>query len=306
MRQDIFWKGLLEWLFDDLLRFVFVDADRVFDLQAPMDFMDKELAQICADPGGDSLVRFVDKLVKVKLKRQPGKYALIHTEVQGPTKVKERPLFGERMFRYFNLVYAKHQHRYSIASITIFTGRDGHLLIKSYAYSFMTTRLPFEYSTIDISGYSDEELSNSKNPFAWALFVAKQALMRGRDKEQRLLEKKWFMFKKLYQHGLAKDEKMRAILNFMEHYLPFKDPKTYRTFKERIDNLIGKKTSMDIFEQIREMQREKAVKKGKREARKEFVRELLARTKFSNEKIASLTKVTVLQVARLRKKLQAE
>jgi len=33
------------------------------------------------------------------------------------------------------------------------------------------------------------------------------------------------------------------------------------------------------------------------------VRELLAKTEFSDAKIASLTKVSVLQVARIRKKL---
>ncbi len=302
MRQDILWKGLLEWLFEDMLRFVFPDADRVFNLQAPMDFMDKELAQICAQPGGHSLVRFVDKLVKVKLKKQPGKYALIHMEIQGRTKVKDRPMFGERMFRYFNLIFAKHQHRYPIASIAIFTGEDGHLLIKSYAYSFMTTRLPFQYSTININALSDEELSSSKNPFAWVLFIAKQAMLRGSDREVQLLEKKWIMFQKLYDHGLLKDQKLQAILNFMEHYLPFEDKKTNRIFKKWTDQLTHKTNIMDIFEQIEEMKKEE----GKQEARKKIVRKLLAGTKFSDEKIASFTEVPVHQVARFRKRLQAK
>ncbi|HEV2481333.1 MAG TPA: hypothetical protein VGS79_16790 [Puia sp.] len=67
---------------------------------------------------------------------------------------------------------------------------------------------------------------------------------------------------------------------------------------------------MDIFDQIIEMKWEDGIRtglrKGKRVAREEVVRELLAKTEFSDAKIASLTKVTVLQVARIRKKLQVK
>ena len=40
-QNDILWKGMLEGVFDDLLRFVFPKADRIFDLEHGFDFLDK-------------------------------------------------------------------------------------------------------------------------------------------------------------------------------------------------------------------------------------------------------------------------
>jgi hypothetical protein len=62
--KDILWKGLLEWVFDDLLRFVFPDADERFDMQRGFAFLDKELAEMYPEPEKETDVRFVDKLVK--------------------------------------------------------------------------------------------------------------------------------------------------------------------------------------------------------------------------------------------------
>jgi len=45
--KDILWKGLLEWVFDDLLRFIFPDADKVFDLKKGFSFLDDVFGQLC-------------------------------------------------------------------------------------------------------------------------------------------------------------------------------------------------------------------------------------------------------------------
>jgi hypothetical protein len=297
---------MLEWVFDDLLRFLFPDADRVFDWSAPLSFMDKELARISPEPKDGATSRVVDKLVKVKLRNRAKKYALVHLEVQGKTKKKDRRQFGERMFQYFNLLFAKHP--LPLATIAVFTGDDGHLLPGSYSYSFLNTRLPFEYNTINIRDHSDEELSASDNPFAWTMLIAKQALLSGRNREQRLLEMKWVIFQKLYYKGIFEDRKLQAIFMFMEHYLPFDDPKISLIFRKRIDLLTGKKKTMDIFEQVKQMKieeaRQEGVQEGEKGAKEVFVRSLLAETEFSDEKIASLTRVSVRLVASIRKKLR--
>jgi hypothetical protein len=66
MRQnrDVLWKGVLEWIFDDLLRFLFPDADQVFDMKKGFAFLDKELAEIHPDQDKKTDTRIVDKLVK--------------------------------------------------------------------------------------------------------------------------------------------------------------------------------------------------------------------------------------------------
>lgn len=68
--------------------------------------------------------------------------------------------------------------------------------------------------------------------------------------------------------------------------------------------LTGKKYTMDIFEQVREMRIEEARQEGQKEAREAIVHDLLNGTKFSDEKIASLTHVRVTRVAAIRKKLR--
>ena len=297
--KDILWKGLLEWIFDDLLRFLYPDADEVFDLKASPGFMDKEFAALSPEPVCKITVRAVDKLVKVKLRKKPS-YALVHLEVQGQTKKSDRRLFGERMFGYFNLILA--YHRRPLASIAIFTGSDGHLMPTGHSYSFMDTRLPYRYKTIDIRDYSDEELAASDNCFAWVLLVAKQALLSGKNREQKLLEKKWLIFQKLYENGLFEDCKLQAILAFMEQYLPFKDEEITRTFNDRVDSLTSKKNTMDIFEQIAEMKKEKV----RQEAKEEFVRSLLNNSEFSDRKIALIVGVSRYSVTKIRKILRTK
>ena len=42
-KDDYLWKGVLEDVFDDFLRFLYPDADSVFDLSRGITFLDKEL-----------------------------------------------------------------------------------------------------------------------------------------------------------------------------------------------------------------------------------------------------------------------
>ncbi|MBS1661503.1 MAG: hypothetical protein JST68_10685 [Bacteroidetes bacterium] len=82
-KNDALWKGMLERVFDDLLRFLFEDADKVFDLERGFEFLDKELAELYPEPGKGADVRFVDKLVKVFLKDGTEEWVLVRVEVQG-------------------------------------------------------------------------------------------------------------------------------------------------------------------------------------------------------------------------------
>jgi hypothetical protein len=64
-KNDQLWKGVLEEVFDDLLRFVFPEAGKVFDMQRKFEYLDKELNELVPEPDKKSDIRFVDKLVKV-------------------------------------------------------------------------------------------------------------------------------------------------------------------------------------------------------------------------------------------------
>jgi hypothetical protein len=60
-KYDILWKGMLERVFDDFLRFVFPNADRRFDMKKGFTYLDKELAELDRGVG----YKICDKLVRV-------------------------------------------------------------------------------------------------------------------------------------------------------------------------------------------------------------------------------------------------
>ena len=130
--KDILWKGVLNWVFDDLLHFVFPDADAVFDIRKKFVFMDKELAELDPRPGKESDIRRADNLVRVYRKDGGEEWVLVHVEVQNTTKAEDRPFFPERMFRYYYRCFDRH-HK-PIIAIAIFCGPDGKLLQGTYRY----------------------------------------------------------------------------------------------------------------------------------------------------------------------------
>src|SRR5258708_26291858 len=99
--RDILWKGIIEEVFDDLLRFVFPKADELFDLKRKFGFLDKELAELYPEPDKSTDTRLVDKLVQVYRRDGRKEWLLVHLEVQG----KSEREFPERMFRYYYRIF---------------------------------------------------------------------------------------------------------------------------------------------------------------------------------------------------------
>ena len=58
-KSDILWKVVMEEVFDDLLRFIFPDADQVYNMERGFEFLDKELAELYPDPGKASRPAFI-------------------------------------------------------------------------------------------------------------------------------------------------------------------------------------------------------------------------------------------------------
>ncbi len=52
-KSDILWKVILEEVFGDLLRFIYPDADEVYDMERGFEFLDKELAELNPQPDED-------------------------------------------------------------------------------------------------------------------------------------------------------------------------------------------------------------------------------------------------------------
>ena len=124
----------VEEVFEDLLRFIFPDADKTYDLARGFEFLEKELAEMYPEPAKETKTRFADKLVKVY--RQDGKdeWILLHIEIQD----QDDKLFPERMFQYYYRIFDR--HRRPVTALAIFTGRNGENIPTQYEYEFFGIR----------------------------------------------------------------------------------------------------------------------------------------------------------------------
>ena len=294
-KNDILWKVVLEEVFDDLLRFIFPDADQVYDLERGFEFMDKELAEMYPEPGKGSATRFADKLVKVFRRDGEEDCILCHIEIQGDTKKKDRPLFAERMVRYFYRIWDK--YRKPVSAVAIFTGRDGKKMPDRFEYKYRNTRLLYQYPTISILDCTDEELEKSDNPFAHVILAARTSLLEGKIPPADPLDRKVLIARKLLRKGFSK-RKIRAIFVFLENYVLFEDPEMNLNFKNRIE-LKYKNNIMGIDEYMKMVGREE----GEEKRNRLFVTNLL-KEGFPMKKIASLANVTLAFVRTVKADLK--
>jgi predicted transposase YdaD len=294
-KNDILWKGMMEVIFDDLLRFVFPEAEQFVDMERKFDFLDKELNEMYPEPDKAAETKFVDKLVKVHRLDGGEGWFLVHIEVQG---YPDRQ-FAERMFGYYSRIYSRNLG--PVTALAIFTGQNGKDMPRCYSYSFLGTRLVYEYNTCCITDYADEELMASSNPFAVVVLAAKTALLTKNIPEEVLMDQNLLIVRSLLERGISK-KKIAAILTFLKNYVVFEDPKISRNFREQFDQITRKTNSMDIFEQVAEMKAEEA----RTEERENFAKKLLAETQFSAEKIASLAGVSLSLVEKIKESLQSK
>jgi hypothetical protein len=307
-RYDPYWKGILERVFDDFLRFVFPDADKELNLDAGFEFLDKELGEMYPEPEKNGQTRYVDKLAKVYRHDGRERWILAHIEVQG---YHDRG-FPQRMFRY----YYKLLDRFAspVTSIAIFSGIDSDRMPNQFEDECLGTHLTYKYNTVSIAAYTDEELEQSDNPFAFVLLVAKKALLKGKGMDSVLLEEKLRLARLLLEKGLFTKPKIRALFTFLNNYIRFEKSATYRIFEDQLNHITKKEKTMDIFEQVAEVRFEEGLKKGEKRGEKKatqkasrlFVEYLLRETKHSLPKIASLANVSQPFVKKVKKELAAK
>lgn len=328
-KYDMLWKSMLEEVFEDLLRFVDPEIEKKLDIGRGFEFMDKELAAINPEPGETADTRVVDKLVKVYLRNGGETWMLLHVEVQGENEAG----FAKRMFRYYyRLLDRKSLQDKDVAALAILTGRYGKKVPDKYERRTFWGGVLYNYKTLCITDYSNDVLKASDNPFAIVMMVAKEALTKRpknnvdekekkREEEiwdQKLLKQKLLIVKLLYREATFTEDKVRAILVFLNNYVAFNKQETNRIFMEQIDVITGKKDTMGIIEQVkqirleeaREVGREEGLKTGRKEGRDEerrlFVENLLKDSDFAPEKIASVANVSLEYVNEVKVKLRAK
>lgn len=291
--RDIYWKGILEDLFADFLRFFYPNADKLFDIARGFEFLDQEIEKLY--PVGDpEHQKSVDKLVKVFTHEGKEEWMLIHIEVQGH---KSKEDFAERMFTYFYRIRDSYGKR--VRSITIFTDGNRSYQPNKYVYQEEDTTIIFRFKTYKILDQDPAALDASDNPSAGVILTVQLALRKNRMKTEDFFDLTVELAKRLYAKGFHKD-KIRQLLGFLKLYVNFKNPEINSRFDKEIDKLDNKTQTMGIIEQIAEIRAEEATL----ESKTAFVTNLIQQTDFSDDKIASLAQVSIDFVLKIRNQLK--
>ena len=291
--KDVLWKGIIEDLFADFLRFFYAGADELFDMDRGFEFLDKELAQLYSgqdiqDP------KFVDKLVKVYKKDGTEEWLLIHLEVQGYYD----KLFPLRMFTYFYRILDRCNKE--VASIAIFSDNDKNYQPDRYEYNSLETSNTFRFKTYKIKGQNVRALENSDNPFAVVILTVLIALQKSEITQDGLLDLSMELARRLVRKGFSR-LKINRLLHFIQAYVCLDNQEIYPKFVEQIEQITAKVKTMGITELATLLIEEK----GKVKAQTATVTNMLMKTNLSLSEIADIAEVSVDFVIEVKNNLPA-
>ncbi|WP_316815377.1 hypothetical protein [Pedobacter nyackensis] len=304
-RDDELWKGILDDIFEDFLRFFFADAGGLFDFDKKFAFLDKEFNRLFPPEEDTAGVRFVDKLVKVHLKNGGSKFILVHVEVQGNGRHEE---LSSRMFRYF--YRAKDKHNVSITAFAILIDDIKSHHPKIYKEEYLGTRLSYEFNTYKLLEQDEGMLRANPNPFAVVALTVLMALKNKKIDDEGLKRIKLDLTYELMKRNLDK-EKYDKIWAFLAYYVNFENPKMMIRFEKEVEQLTGRTTPMGVKEILLERREKIGIEKGfekgieKGEARKshDVVENLIIKLTLSDQQVADVAEVSVDFVKKVRQEI---
>lgn len=296
-RNDTLWKGILENVYEDFLRFFFENADELFNIEKGFQFLDKELEQLFPTEDIES-PKFVDKLVKVFTKRGTEDWILVHIEVQG----YDDKDFARRMFTYFYRILDKYGK--PVTAIAIFTDSNQKFRPYEYEYDYLGTKCVFQFNTFKIADQSEIGLLKNENPFSVVVLTVMLALKKKDLGDDELYNLKYSLAKNLLGRNIEK-RKVNDLLIFLQRYVSFADPHYNVKFDKKIEELTENQKTMGIRELVLDLAKKEGIKegitKGVEKSKAKFVKNLLKTAKFSVSEIASLADVTESFVLKVQK-----
>ena len=289
-RNDLLWKGVLEDLFDDFLRFFYPDANELFDFSKGFEYLDKELEQLFPPEADSYATRYVDKLVKVFTISGVEEWILVHVEVQG---YADRD-FAKRMFQYYSRIFDQYDR--PITAFAIFADTHKNFHPQYYEREFLGTRIYYSYNTYKIIDQNDTELETSNNPFAMAVLSAKISLSRPKLNDQQLFAAAYDLAKRLLAKQIPK-QKIRMVMSFLRYYLRFENPEISAKFVKELNVLTERSTTMGIEELIVDQAKKEGIQKGELSKAKSIARAM----KDEGIAVAQIVKFTQLSVEEIEK-----
>ena len=299
-KKDYLWKGILEDIFDDFLRFMHPNADDIFDFERGITFLDKELEQLFPPQEDEFAAKIVDKLAKLYTREGNEEWVLIHCEVQGEYKSD----FPHRMYTYFSRIFDKYGKR--VSAYAILAEETTKMRTNKYTNEFLSTKLEYQYNVYKISQQSEAELLKSDNPFAMVVLTVRSVLKSKGLNDTALMEIKL----KLARLFLAKSfpkEKIRMIMNFLKSYIHFENTENNIIFDKELQQITGRRTETMGLEEMILVERERrgmkqGVEQGMESKKREIIINMIQK-KFTDEIIADIANVSLEYIEEIRKTL---
>ena len=308
-RKDNLWKGILEDILDDFLRFMHPDADEIFDFGRGITFLDKELEQLFPPKKGKFSTKIADKLAKLYTRDGEEKWMLIHCEVQEKYNID----FPHRMFTYFYRIFDKYGKR--ISAYAILTEPFLKERPNRYVIEFLGTKMEYNYNVYKISQQSEDELLKSNNPFAMVVLTVRSVLKKKNKRldDDSLMEIKLKLSRQLLQKSFPK-AKIHKIMTFLMCYIHFENTENNITFEKKFEQITGRTRTMGIEEMVLAQREERGEKRGiklgekrgiklgeKRKDRETVINML--RNDFTDEMILKIVNVTPDYIQKIRASL---
>jgi len=302
-KNDYLWKGILEDIFDDFLRFMHSDADEIFDFERGITFLDKELEQLFPPEENEFSVKVVDKLAKLYTRDGREEWVLIHCEVQG----KYKSDFPRRMYTYFYRIFDKYGKR--ISAYAILTEKTSKARAGSYTTEFLGTKLEYHYNVYKILQQSEAELLRSNNPFAMVVLTVRSVLKNKRLDDVALMEIKLKLARQFLEKSFSK-AKIHRIMIFLTSYIHFENTENNLIFDFNLKQITGRTETMGIEEMVLAEREKRGMERGERrgiehgiEHKKREVTISMIQKKFSDEIIADVVGVSLEYIREVRKTL---
>ncbi|PRD44530.1 RpnC/YadD family protein [Sphingobacterium haloxyli] len=303
--DDPLWKSILEQTFSHFLKFIFPDAESVFDLSKQFDYLDKEFESLFPPQPNGKGVRYVDKLVKVFLKNGGEQFVLCHVEVQSS---KGKGDLAERMFRYFYKI--SDRYKVPVTAIAILADGNRNYRPTLYIQEFMGTSLRYSFNSYKILDQDELALRSNTNPFAVVVLTALLAIVHKNMTDEELKEMKLDLYDEMMKRKMNKKTR-QGIYDFLTYYVSFQNSENFHIFEKEVETKLGRSNIMGTREYLLDKAKKQGLEKGKQEERakakaeklaekRTFVRNLIEELKLADDAIVRIAEVSLDFVKKVR------
>lgn len=296
-QNDELLKGAFEEWFVEFLRFIYPNADELFDFGRGLTMMDKELLAVIPDRERKKGKRVADLLVKVYLRDGTEKWILLHTEIEGGNDED----FAFRLFQYHYRLLDR--YGVPVETVAVFTGDRSQRRPSEYWHQGIRTTIQFRYLSYQIFDHSEQELLSLDNPFSLIVLACQKALLEGRVPDDELGKDRLTIAKALLRHDYDHD-RIISFLVFLKNFIFIDNERINRIFDEHILQLTGGTVNMGVIEVLKKQERQQGLERGLQQGVEqksyEFVVNLLAAGKFTIAEIANYATVSEDFVKKVR------